>query len=447
MSNSRIVASGATRLPFPLSAEVRHHAAAVGYGLLGRALRRTFRRTVRLEDLRYARILILKPCCLGDVVFSTALVREIRRDLPRAHLAYAVGKHSRPALAGAPLDEIVDLGHLGARLGPGQFLDLVRTLRAGRYDACFVLERSAILALAPLLAGIPVRVGIDSGGRGFSLSVGVSPRPIRAESELYLDLLRAIGGDVVSGALAYRPSAEARARVDSVLRAHGIDGPFVALHAAGGINPGMALLRKRWPTAHFAALARRIIGGGASVVLLGSAEDRETARAVDAATRRLADTGEGAESTQPSENAASGRNQADGADGGRIPATPRPSVPASAEGTKRPRLVNLCGQLSLDEVAALSVCAAVYVGNDSGPTHLAEAAGANVVMLFGPSDPLLYGPRVKNAIAVTAGLWCSPCFEDGRVAPCANVRCMESIPVERVWREVARFLDPDEPRR
>lgn len=107
---------------------------------------------------------------------------------------------------------------------------------------------------------------------------------------------------------------------------------------------------------------------------------------------------------------------------------------------ERPPIIDLVGQLSLDELATLARRAAAYVGNDSGPTHLAEAAGARVVMLFGPSDPLMYGPRSRAATAVSAGMWCSPCFEDGRVAPCANVLCMPAIPIERVWREVAEGI-------
>lgn len=392
----------ATRQPFPFAAEARHQLVGLGYRILGAALGRVFHKNVRLSDLQGSRILILKPCCLGDVVFSTPLIRELRRNLPDARLDYAVGKHSRAALASAPLDGVVDVGPLRSGLsGLRDLLSLAWRVRAGRYDACFVLERSALLALVPLLAGVPSRIGIDSGGRGFSLSVGVSPRPIRAEAELYLDLLRAVGGTVASPALEYHPSKEGQSQVEALLAEHGLSAPFVVLHAAGGVNPGMTLRRKRWPVAHFVALGRRIQDSGAAVVLVGSAEDRETADLVE---RGLTAAG---------------------------------------------RAVNLAGALSLDQVAALAGRAAVYVGNDSGPTHLAEAAGARVVALFGPSDPLQYGPRGRNAVALSAGLWCSPCFEDGRVAPCAQVRCMAALPVERVWREVARCLSdrrsaPDE---
>lgn len=389
-----------TRLAYPLPSQLRFLAVALVYWLLGRLLSPAFRRTVRLEDLSRARLLILKPCCLGDVVFSTPLVRELRQALPGAQLTYAVGSHSRVAVAGQPtIDAILETGPVGS--GPyrlADYLRLIQTIRAHHFDACFVLERSARLVLIPWLAGIPIRIGIDSGGRGFSLSVAVSTHPARPESELYLDLLRAIGGTPRSGVLEYQPPAEALRRVDQLIQQHLPAGrPFVILHCAGGVNPGMTLARKRWPVARFQALARRILDAGASVVLVGSPADRETI----------------------------GRWE-------------------SATGPNGAGVVDLIGQLTLEELAALARRGSAYVGNDSGPSHLAEAAGARVIMLFGPSDPIVYGPRSPHAVALTAGIWCSPCFENGRVAPCANVICMDQIPVERVWRAVARCLASEE---
>jgi ADP-heptose:LPS heptosyltransferase len=166
----------------------------------------------------------------------------------------------------------------------------------------------------------------------------------------------------------------------------------------------MVLARKRWPARSFAGLAGRLVANGIAPVLVGGPGDRDVATEV----RRLVETS---------------RTDDDGAS------------PVSAT-----QLIDLVGRLSLDELAALAQRAVVYVGNDSGPTHLAEAAGAKVVMLFGPSDPIVYGPRSANAIPVTAGFWCSPCFVDGRVAPCANVICMESISVDRAWAEVSNLI-------
>lgn len=418
-----------TRLPSPLKSQLRFFAVALLYRVLGWCLAPSFRRAVTLEQLATARILVLKPCCLGDVVFATALVRELRCALPNAHLTFGVGPHSRPAIAGHPaVDDLLDTGRVGS--GPSSWRDLatlVREIRARRFDACFVLERSAVLGLLPLLARVPIRVGIDSGGRGFSLSVAVPVRPARPESELYLDLLRAVGGRPRSGTLEYRPSRQAVQRIDQLVRERlPADRPFVVLHCAGGTNPGMTLLRKRWPIESFRELADRIVQAGGTVVLVGSPEDRTALSGCgslnrpssppDAATRRLGETSPpGSSCHTPTPN-------------------PHPPVP----------IIDFVGELTLDELAELARRAAVYVGNDTGPTHLAEAAGANVVMLFGPSDPIVYGPRRRDAVALTAGLWCSPCFENGRVAPCANVICMRSISVDRVWREVSRFLTVSE---
>jgi lipopolysaccharide heptosyltransferase II len=354
-----------------------------------------FRRRVTLDELATARILILKPCCLGDVIFATPLIRELRRALPLATVDVAVGHHSRPALAGNPhVTALIDLGSVGSgRTTWRDVLFLTRLIRSRRYDACFILERSAVLNLVPLLAGVPRRIGIDSGGRGFSLGVGISIQPARPESELYLDLFRAIGGKPASGLLEYYPEVAATGRVKEMARDHfPADRPLVVLHCAGGVNPGMTLPRKRWPPASFRALAQRIIDAGGSVALVGAAEDRPVAELV-----------------------LQGFGEAERESGA---------------------IVDLTGQLSLDEVAALARLAAVYVGNDSGPTHVAEAVGSRVVMLFGPSSVLVYGPRGRNATALSARIWCSPCFEDGRFPPCANVICMESIDVERVWRAV-----------
>ena len=65
-----------------------------------------------------------------------------------------------------------------------------------------------------------------------------------------------------------------------------------------------------------------------------------------------------------------------------------------------PGAINLCGQLSLPEVAACFQRAALYVGNDSGLMHLAAAAGAPTLGLFGPTPAAEYGPSGRCAMAV-----------------------------------------------
>lgn len=408
-----------TRLPYPLPSQARYVSLQIFYRTLSAISRGFTRRQVRIEELAGARILVLKPCCLGDVLFATPFVRELRRALPHAEITFAVGAHSRPAIAHSPyLDRLIDTGPIGG--GRYQLRDLeafIQRISHERFDACFVLERSAVYSAIPLLAGIPIRIGIDSGGRGFSLTTGISADPPRPESELYLDLLRAIGGQPKSPALEYVPTDAARYRIDELVNDGRIpmDRPMVILHVAGGTNPGMVLRRKRWPPHSFGELGKRVVAAGGTVILVGASEDRNVANEALAILRNVG--GWGDESSHSS-----------------TPETEDRAIRPSP--IESPRVVDLVGSLALDELAELARRAVVYVGNDSGPSHLAEAAGGRVVMLFGPSDPIVYGPRSSRAVALIAGLWCSPCFEHGRVAPCMNPICMPSLSVDRVWREV-----------
>jgi ADP-heptose:LPS heptosyltransferase len=113
------------------------------------------------------------------------------------------------------------------------------------------------------------------------------------------------------------------------------------------------------------------------------------------------------------------------------------------------RVVNLAGRVGLHEFIALLERARVLVTNDSGPLHLAAAAGTSTVALFGPETPVLYRPlrsRPEQHHDVHyLGLPCSPCMfvHNNKVIDCwfANARCMSGIQPRDVYGDVARALD------
>lgn len=296
------------------------------------------------------RILILKPCCLGDLLMATPTLRALSLAYPDATLSLAVGPAARAAVVGNPhLAALVDTGGVGS--GPASrraYIDVVRRLRAGGYDLALSLDRSPVLGALPWLAGIPRRVGLDSGGRGFAHQVRVpaSPTAPRHEAEVYLDTLRALDIEPREPRLEFFPCREDEAAVEALgLLA---DAPLVIVHPAGGVNPGMTLLSKRWPAARFAGLADRLVAEhGARILLVGGPGDRDVSAAVAEAMR--------------------------------------------------PAPVDLTGRLSFGALGALARRAALYVGNDTGATHLAVAVGAPTLMIMGPTDPRRYGPYRPTA--------------------------------------------------
>lgn len=310
---------------------------------------------VDLQALNPKRILFIMPCCIGDVVLATAALQALRRGFPEASITWAISSWARPVIERHPLiNHILDAGPKALPTqAPGDFLRFVRQIRRGHYDLAVSLVRSPLMGLAVALADVPVRAGPDSGGRGFGYNVraAVPPDQPRHEAEIYLDVVAALGLDVSGVAPDIPVQAEDRLAVRQLLAARGIS-RYLVVNPAGGNNPGMDLDIKRYPPPQMAALAGRLSEDlGASVVLLGGPKDGPLIEAVAAAL---------------------------------------PGPPGAV----------FAGDLSFGQIAALASGSLLYLGNDTGLSHLAAAAGAKTAMIFGPTDPARYGPYNDDAIAL-----------------------------------------------
>ena len=138
--------------------------------------------------------MLVLPCCIGDVLMATATLAALRRAWPEAHIAWAVGGAARAVISDHDmLDATLECDPLPQR-SPRQLLRLARQLRVGRFDLAISLTRSSLLSMALRLSGIPLRVGLDSGGRGlgYNLRVPLDPALVRHEAEIYLDVARAL---------------------------------------------------------------------------------------------------------------------------------------------------------------------------------------------------------------------------------------------------------------
>ncbi len=196
-------------------------------------------------------------------------------------------------------------------------------------------------------------------------------------------MARALGIDV-TGCYANVPVVERDAdAVRAKLHQRGIDGAYLVINPAGGNNPGMIMTSKRYPPDQLAALANRIAPDlGAAVVVIGGRDD---AALVAAVRDRL-------------------------------------NVPSAA----------FVGELTFGEIAALARDAAFYLGNDTGLTHLAAAAGAQTAMILGPSDPQRYAPFVPGSLT----LWQPTTIARGGVA--------EGAPVDWDWQRDGISVDDAE---
>ena len=300
------------------------------------------------------RIVLIRPCCIGDAVMATAALSGLRESFPGAHISWVAGPWSARAIAHHPaLDEIVDTGADMPLKSAAGFMRLVGLLRAGSYDMAVSLVRSPLMSLAARLSGIPLRAGLDSGGRGFgyNLRVAVDPDAPEHESAIYLRVVSAVAGREVQAYANLPVTDAARATVRTRLENQQVLRPFIVAHPGGGVNPGARFEGKRFPLPLFAETLNRVAEAwGASVILLGGPGDAELVAAV---ARDL-----------------------------------------------KARQAQWINQLNFAEIGALAADSLVYIGNDSGLTHLAAASGAKTVMLMGPTDPRRYAPYAPGSIAV-----------------------------------------------
>jgi ADP-heptose:LPS heptosyltransferase len=383
--------------------------------LVTRSLARLFLKKRPPEHSAFDSILILKPCCLGDVLMATPVIAALRRAYPLAQIDFATGSWSRPVVVAHPeLRGVVNTGRVGQ--GAYGWLDvwnLARQLRAAHYDLCLTLDRSPRVGLVAWLARIPYRAGLDSGGRGFAHNIRVPVPPIRYEPELYLDVPRAVFPQTPRSKFEFVPeqffpTENDKAFIVSLLdkgcpstpsaRGGTADSSliWIALHPGGGANPGTVLSSKRWPPDRFAAIADSLVEQyGAKVFLVGGPSDAAVTNAVRTAMRHGGDNA----------------------------------------------LVDLTGQLTFGQLGALYQRCVLMIGNDSGVMHLANACGTPVVALYGPSDPRVYGPYDARSLALWHQVGCNPCFQNGRARPdCCPNHAIEAIDTEECWQAVEIVL-------
>jgi heptosyltransferase II len=321
--------------------------------------------------------LIIAPQWIGDAVMTEPLLRRLRARGER--LAVGALPWVAPVYRAMPqVDEVIEFPFQHGGLQFKARRAIARQVE-GRFDTAYVLPNSLKSALLPFLASIPKRVGYLGEARVGLLTHRLkNPRNKPPMVAFY----SALSGDK-DGLEQDRPRLQlATAQVDAALRDLGLAAGHYHVFAPGA-EYGAA---KRWPVAHFAALAR---GLDRPAVLLGSAKESELCSEI-----------------------------------------------ADRAGTGK--CLNLAGKTSLLEAFALIAACRVMVSNDSGLMHVAAAFGVPQVALFGSSSPLHTPPLNDRAHVVwlkqdpqyQPPLDCSPCFQ--RECPLGHLRCLVDIVPERV---------------
>jgi len=344
------------------------------------------------------KILIIKLSAIGDVVQALCVLDALKHRYPEAQIDWLAGEVAAGLLQGHPMLEDVIIyprrrfGRLcnsppawPALLSEG--CKFLKELRQRHYDMVLDLQGLLKSGVLTWLSRGSRRIGFASGREGSSLFLNEKLPPYDPEEHAVLRYMRVahhVGTDPERKPrfpLGTGDSEIKKAR--EILSCHGIADAGIV-----GIVPGTRWETKHWTSAGFAATADLIRRETGFVpVILGGHGDRKLASEIS----RLA------------------------------------SEPVH----------DLTGATDLKTLAALFTMTAAVVTTDTGPMHLAAAAGTPVVALFGPTAPNRTGPFSSRAEVIRKGYSCSPCFQ----RKCSiGTRCMKDITPEEVMRSLGTLV-------
>ncbi|MGD9849869.1 MAG: lipopolysaccharide heptosyltransferase II [Nitrospirales bacterium] len=334
-------------------------------------------------------MLVRVPNWIGDAVMCEPALRDLRDRFPSAKLAIlarpGIGQlfHAHPAV-----DEVLDYHWRGEHQGIMGLWKLVLFVKSMSFDMAVLFQNAFEAACIAWGAGIPRRVGYDTDGRRYLLT-----QPIATPStgfQHHIQYYRTIVARAFSCKSVDR-SPSLVLRLDEEMHARGkfpkvFDTPEGMLV---GINPGSIYgSAKRWLPDRFAAVANSLL-----VDLRKASRDGKEPRCVIVGGRGEEELGRMIGNSLVCES------------------------------------MVLSGQTSIRELMAVTKRCAIFLTNDTGPMHVAQALGVPVVAIFGSTNPEATGPVGQAHGIVRSSVRCAPCFL--RACPIDH-RCMTSVSVKQV---------------
>ena len=287
----------------------------------------------------FKNILIIKMSSLGDIIHALPSLYVLRKAYPNARLTWAVHEAFAGILPGEPwINEIYIVDRKKIR-NLSYLREVHRDLQSRHFDLVIDLQMIAKSAVISAISGCSCRIGYQDAREGSFLA----SRPISGIHkndhiiEQLLDVMRYLGCPVSEIEFPLHDFSKEMVSVSKLLEKRGVIGPYVVL------VPGTRGETKKWPLSSWGTLAERL------------------------SSEKIFNIVAGAKSEQGM---------------GEIIRKYSPS----------PYTVNLMGETSLLELAALEKMAALHISSDTGPLHIANAVHTPIIALFGPTLPDRSGP-------------------------------------------------------
>lgn len=346
----------------------------------------------QLNQIDAQRICIIKPSALGDVVQTLPLLPVLRERFPDAQISWVIRDSFANLLEGHPcLDEIIPFQR---RSSAGQWWQLLKSLNRKKFDLVIDLQGLLRTGIMTAATRAPWRVGIEAAREGSHLTCNLTIPDTGRFVPAWLKYWRvadAFGqGEQTRTTEIYIPDADVSWAREK-LQSPDYPLPTLAIHA------GAQWITKRWPPESFAAVgAKAIRRFRCQIALVGTSSECELTGHIEKLLHKFVPTG---------------------------------------------RVINLAGETSLKQLAAVLQESNFVLTNDSGPMHLAAGLGTPVTGIFTCTSALRSGPPGDQHELVSTNVSCGGSYNKRcpKRGP-QNMCCMEELEVGRVWQALYRLI-------
>lgn len=359
---------------------------------------------VKLSQITPKKILIINIFGLGDVLFTTPLITNLKAEFPHISIGYVCNRRSSCIVQNnKKIDRVFiyerDAFQAIAKKSRLKYLkamlDFFSEIKKENYDVVLDTSLSNLTDFMTWFIGIPHRICLNYKGRSFFATRKIPFDGFKDKHvvEHYLDLLKEIGVSAKFKELDLPIRDEEIKWTENLWNDQGWGSKnVVAIVPGGGDSWGKDARFKRWSPENYAKLADKIVENqSAVIILLGGENEQDVCTQIGSLMRH-------------------------------------PSL-------------SLCGKTTIGQFASVVSRCSYVVLNDGGPLHVSVAAKAKTVSIFGPVDENIYGPYPKGKHQVVIkNLACRPCYRKFRRANCEHVSCLSTITVDEVLRKVEQVL-------
>lgn len=352
-----------------------------------------------VDKRKVKKILVIESGGIGDILRVFPAIDSLQTNFPEAEISILTSPSAKGVLSLLPkkniLSDIIDYDLKGMHRGFLKKLLLISDLRNRQYDLIYVANRGVGMreqAVMSFMIGAPNRLGFKENEKGFLHTIEVKFRENVPILKQNLAILEAAGLDIPRREIEIEIPEKDIVEAEKFLREHDFNNshPLISIHPGSSWNKGFT----SWQLEKYISLIKILISElRAKVIIVGDKSETESGERII--------------------------REIHGSD-----------------------VISAIGKTNIAQMAAITKLSDIYIGNDSGPLHIAVALRKKSLGIFGPTASEQVLSHHKDCIIINKKLHCSPCYihQHNFFPDCKEKKCLDLITPDDVMAGVRKLI-------